>query len=44
MCDSGGIMTKKREKAGDLNEYKARFALDIPEGTVGDAIKGADVY
>ncbi|MAK25850.1 MAG: NADP-dependent malic enzyme, partial [Euryarchaeota archaeon] len=44
MCDSGGIMTKNREKAGDLNEYKARFALDISEGTIGDAIKGADVF
>jgi len=44
MCDSGGIMTKSREKAGDLNEYKAKFALDIDEGTIGDAIKGADVF
>tara|TARA_Y100000768_G_scaffold383872_1_gene366793 strand:- start:527 stop:2866 length:2340 start_codon:yes stop_codon:yes gene_type:complete len=44
MCDSGGIMTKAREKAGDLNEYKAKFALDIPEGTIGDAIKDADVF
>ncbi|MBJ61576.1 MAG: NADP-dependent malic enzyme [Euryarchaeota archaeon] len=44
MCDSGGIMTKAREKAGDLNEYKAKFALDIPEGTIGDAIIDADVF
>ncbi len=44
MCDSGGIMTKSREKTGDLNEYKAKFALDIDEGTIGDAIKGADVF
>ncbi len=44
MCDSGGIMTKSREKMGDLNEYKAKFALDIPEGTIGDAIKDADVF
>lgn len=44
MCDSGGIMTKAREKAGDLNEYKAKFALDIPDGTIGDAIKDADVF
>ena len=44
ICDSGGIMTKKRKDAGDLNRYKAKFARDIPDGGVGDALVGADVF
>ena len=44
MCDSKGIMTKKRFKAGELNEYKAAFAADHEGGTLGDALVGADVF
>lgn len=44
VCDSGGIMTKKRKDAGELNKYKAKFARDIPEGSLGDALVGADVF
>jgi malate dehydrogenase (oxaloacetate-decarboxylating)(NADP+) len=44
MCDSGGIMTKKRKDAGELNRYKAKFARDVPEGGIGDALVGADVF
>ncbi|RJU87464.1 MAG: NADP-dependent malic enzyme [Candidatus Poseidoniales archaeon] len=43
MCDSQGIMTKKRLDAGDLNEFKAPFAVDREEGTLADALIGADV-
>ena len=44
MVDSKGIVTKAREQAGELNEYKAYFARDIEEGGIGDAMKGADVF
>ena len=44
MVDSRGIVTKAREQAGELNEYKAHFARDIEEGGIGDAMKGADVF
>lgn len=44
MCDSRGIMTKKRLDAGELNEYKARYAADRPEGDLADALVGADVF
>ena len=44
MCDSQGIMTKKRLEAGELNEYKARYAADRPEGDLADALVGADVF
>ena len=44
MCDSGGIMNKRRLEAGELNEYKSRFAHDIEDGTIKDAIKDADVF
>jgi malate dehydrogenase (oxaloacetate-decarboxylating)(NADP+) len=44
ICDSGGIMTKKRKDAGELNRYKAKYAQDIPEGGLGDALVGADVF
>jgi malate dehydrogenase (oxaloacetate-decarboxylating)(NADP+) len=43
MCDSKGIMTKRRLEAGELNEYKAKFAIDCPDGDLGDALVGADV-
>ncbi|MGB1589655.1 MAG: malic enzyme-like NAD(P)-binding protein, partial [Candidatus Poseidoniaceae archaeon] len=44
MCDSQGIMTKKRLDAGELNQYKARYAADRPEGDLADALVGADVF
>ena len=43
MCDSHGILTKNRLDKGELNEYKAAFAHDIPDGQLSDAIVGADV-
>ena len=43
MCDSHGILTKNRLDKGELNEYKAAFAHDIPDGELSDAIVGADV-
>ena len=43
MCDSQGIMTKKRLDAGELNEFKALFAVDTEGGSLADALAGADV-
>ena len=43
MCDSQGIMTKKRLGDGELNEFKAAFAVDREEGDLADALVGADV-
>ncbi|MBT5184706.1 MAG: NADP-dependent malic enzyme [Euryarchaeota archaeon] len=43
MCDSQGIMTKKRLADGELNEFKAAFAADRDEGNLADALVGADV-
>jgi len=42
MCDSSGIITTDR--ADELNEYKQRFARDVDEGSLADALKGADVF
>ena len=44
MCDSKGIMTKNRLKDGDLNEFKAPFAVDSEGGSLADALVGADVF
>ncbi|WP_129115494.1 NADP-dependent malic enzyme [Halegenticoccus tardaugens] len=44
MCDSSGIITDARARAGDLNEYKREFARDLPEGDLADAMVGADVF
>ena len=43
MVDSQGILTKNRLEKGDLNEYKAKFAVDCEDGQLTDAMKGADV-
>ncbi|WP_394742337.1 NADP-dependent malic enzyme [Natronococcus roseus] len=43
MCDSSGIITEERARAGDVNEYKREFARDLPEGGLADAMEGADV-
>lgn len=44
MCDSKGILTKAREKAGELNSYKAAFARDVADGGLAEALDGADVF
>jgi len=44
MCDSSGIITDERVTAGDVNEYKAEFARDVPEGGLADAMTGADAF
>ena len=44
MCDSSGIITTERANAGDLNEHKARFARDLPDGDLADALDGADAF
>jgi malate dehydrogenase (oxaloacetate-decarboxylating)(NADP+) len=44
MCDSSGIITTARAEAGEVNEYKARFAADRAPGDLSDAMLGADVF
>jgi malate dehydrogenase (oxaloacetate-decarboxylating)(NADP+) len=41
MCDSSGVLTKKRK---DLNVYKEKFAQDVPFETLEEAIKEADAF
>jgi malate dehydrogenase (oxaloacetate-decarboxylating)(NADP+) len=42
MADRTGIITKDR--SGELDRYKARFAQDTKARTLADAMKGADVF
>ncbi|WP_253737109.1 NADP-dependent malic enzyme [Halohasta salina] len=42
MCDSSGIITTDR--GDDLNEYKQQFARDVDDGSLADAMEGADVF
>ena len=44
MCDSTGIITTDRAERGEVNEYKSEFARDVPEGSLVDALEGADVF
>ena len=44
VCDSGGIITKKRKDTGELNRYKAKYARDIPDGGLAEALVGADLF
>jgi malate dehydrogenase (oxaloacetate-decarboxylating)(NADP+) len=44
MCDSSGIVTGTRAESGDVNEFKAEFSSDRPEGDLADAMEGADVF
>tara|TARA_B100000676_G_scaffold244538_1_gene246672 strand:- start:2880 stop:5162 length:2283 start_codon:yes stop_codon:yes gene_type:complete len=44
LVDSTGILTKSRDEAGELNQYKAQFALDIPDGKLATALEDADVF
>ncbi|MBT8343230.1 MAG: malate dehydrogenase [Sulfurovum sp.] len=41
MCDSKGVLTTTRT---DLNEYKARFAVETEAKTLDDAIENADMF
>ena len=43
MCDSKGIITKSRLESGGINQYKAPFAANHSDGTLADALVGADV-
>ena len=44
LVDSKGILTDSRKDAGELNEYKAEFARDIPAGGLDSALEGADLF
>ena len=44
MVDSKGILTIKRSKNGELNEYKDEFARDIEEGNLEKAMRDSDVF
>ena len=44
LVDSKGILTKSRDAAGELNQYKAEFALDMEDGDLASAMEGADVF
>ena len=44
LVDSKGILTKSRDQAGELNQYKAEFALDMEDGNLASAMEGADVF
>ncbi|MEE2644658.1 MAG: NADP-dependent malic enzyme [Myxococcota bacterium] len=42
LCDSRGVIYKGRQER--MNEYKARFAVDTPHRSLGEAMVGADVF
>ncbi|MFB6107859.1 MAG: NADP-dependent malic enzyme [Haloplanus sp.] len=44
MVDSEGVVTTERAAAGEVNDYKAEFASDVPAGDLADAMDGADVF
>jgi len=44
LVDSKGILTDSRKDAGELNEYKAEFARDVPDGGLDWALEGADLF
>ena len=44
MVDSKGILTKNRLKSGELNEYKAEFVRNLPDGNISEAMVGSDVF
>ncbi len=43
ICDIDGIVTEKRMAEGDPHTYIEAFAADRTEGTLSDAMSGADV-
>ncbi|HJU68830.1 MAG TPA: NADP-dependent malic enzyme [Gemmatimonadaceae bacterium] len=42
LCDREGVIYRGRP--GEVDPYKARFAVDTSARTIGDALKGADVF
>jgi malate dehydrogenase (oxaloacetate-decarboxylating)(NADP+) len=42
LCDREGVIYKGRP--GEVDPYKARFAVETSARTIGDALKGADVF
>lgn len=42
LCDSSGVVYKGRTKG--MNSYKERFAVNTDARTLGDALRGADVF
>ncbi|MDS0281911.1 NADP-dependent malic enzyme [Haloarcula onubensis] len=44
MCDADGVVTRSRAESGEVNEYKAAFARDVPEDDLADAMNGADMF
>ena len=44
MCDEGGIITERRVEAEGLDRFKAEFAIDGPDGTLAEAMAGADMF
>jgi malate dehydrogenase (oxaloacetate-decarboxylating)(NADP+) len=42
MCDSKGVLYHGRPQ--DMNRYKERFAADTKARTLGEALRGADVF
>ena len=44
MVDSKGILTNTRLKSGELNEYKAEFVRNLPDGSISEAMVGSDVF
>ena len=42
LCDRDGVIYRGRP--GEMDPYKARFALETSARTIGDALKGADVF
>jgi malate dehydrogenase (oxaloacetate-decarboxylating)(NADP+) len=43
MADSHGVLRPDRDPS-QLDPYKARFAQDTPHRTIGEALRGADVF
>ncbi|KAB1193582.1 NADP-dependent malic enzyme [Haloferax sp. MBLA0076] len=44
MCDIDGILSESRAEAGELNEYTEPFARGVEDGSLEDAMEGADVF
>lgn len=42
MCDSRGVIYQGRKES--MNPYKERFARDVPQRTLAEALVGADVF
>ena len=43
MCDRNGVIHSERDDA-DMDPYKARFVRETDARTIGDALRGADVF